>query len=123
MENRFNFRAWSFKEYEMLYDVQKECNYTIDKDMQNFNDYLEDDEYIVMQSTGLTDKNSKLIFEGDNLKDKQDKIWVIVYNFGSFILQNTKNLYEEIEIRKIADEIIGMKIIGNIYENKELIGK
>lgn len=72
------------------------------------------DEYDLMQFTGLLDKNGKEIYEGDI---------VLICSFN-----DEKNLYEVIikDIRHLPEEFYGSnftwsEIIGNIYENPELI--
>jgi len=74
--------------------------------------------YIPLQYTGLKDKNSKEIYEGDILKHSDYKSPLYVYFCdccAGFRLQ-LKN-YANNELIDQEDEII-----GNIYENSELFG-
>lgn len=85
----------------------------------------------IMQYTGLKDKNGKKIYEGDIVRFKNDNgktnISEVVYYDGAFELTNfefkdTKkgtlclNCYELLKWRNTDCEII-----GNIYENAELL--
>ena len=76
----------------------------------------------LMQYTGLKDKNNKEIYEGDILffRDENTK-YVVVWQDAAFIIKS-------IEIRKYSEEMcwlddieICCEIVGNIYENKNLL--
>lgn len=82
--------------------------------------------------TGLTDKNGTRIFEGDIIKSKQDGM-IGVIRFGEYQTTNSENgechLGFSIEwygkysglLRKDLGWWINLKIIGNIYDNPELL--
>ena len=79
------------------------------------------DELIIMQSTGLKDKNGKEIFEGDIVKFGcpwhcdtcgKDHTAQVTWSNGAFWLFNCGDWSED------ADKT---EIIGNIYENPDLI--
>ena len=80
------------------------------------------DEVILMQSTGLKDKNGVEIFEGDIVKIigdvLDDDMSVIRFTEGGFYL-DYKNLDTEFELLYSID--LPIEIIGNIYENPELL--
>ena len=80
------------------------------------------DDVELMQYTGLNDKNDKEIYEGDILffRDENTK-YVVVWQDAAFIIKS-------IEIRKYSKEMcwlddteICCEIVGNIYENKNLL--
>ncbi len=74
----------------------------------------------VMQYTGLKDKEGKEIYEGDVLLYKNE--WetfipvtknVVLFEYGMFKMQNT--------VGTLSSKTSEIEIIGNIYENPELI--
>lgn len=67
------------------------------------------------QYTGLKDKNSVEIYEGDYMIDRHSGIWAEVkFINGSFIVEFDN------EIQDLYDWTCEC-VIGNIYENKDLV--
>lgn len=114
------FRAWS-KAEKIMSDVKKIdfCNCEIDA--RSF-DETEIEEVILMQSTGLLDKNGTEVYIGDIIKCTRGcphEVYLEKEYGGTFIggmpavyLKGIKEGYSWIG----AEEVI-----GNIYENPELI--
>jgi len=72
----------------------------------------------VCQYTGLTDKNGKKIFEGDIIDDIDYGIMKCIYLHGSFVWYKEDGF--RIECMRYVPKI---EVIGNIFDNPELIGR
>ncbi len=130
------FRAWdkilkkmndvtaidfSTKPFRVFYSAYGEDNY--------FNQ-----DAILMQSTGLKDKNGVEIYEGDILlsaasENQEDwKKWQVYYADGRFLVDykqtpKDKRKRKNLEIEDLCEDnvwLYGLEVIGNIYETPEL---
>lgn len=89
------------------------------------NDYItvSPDEIELMQSTGLKDKNGKEIFEGD-IVDYKGRKAVIKWHgsYASFIYRFVDELDKRsAEWYQLYLAYLKCEVIGNIYENPELL--
>ena len=119
------FRAW-MKQYEKMDNDIGEM-YFEDGEFK----YIGDDVHykrlpehvILMQSTGLKDKNGKEIFEGDIVDYKGRKAVVKWHgSYASFIYRFVDELQERVsEWHPLFLAYYHFEVIGNIYENKELL--
>lgn len=73
--------------------------------------------YVLQEYTGLKDKHGKEIYEGDIVKRRFDKVSVVYFEKGSFLLEPM--LIGETDL--LGDENKDCEVIGNIYENKNLL--
>ena len=88
-------------------------------------EYINHYNCVLMQSTGLRDKNGKEIFEGDILKVTNLSSWLEVVSFNNnkamFVSKEIKREIEESPLYDLFNtDIFEVEIIGNIYENPEL---
>lgn len=81
------------------------------------------DEIELMQSTGLKDKNGKEIFEGDIVDYKGREAVVKRHgSYASFIYRFVDGLKERVsEWDPLFLACYNFEVIGNIYENPELL--
>ena len=126
------FRAWVKEDKEMwpvhaiVYD--NETVWVEEPDDEDPSGCLGFDDVILMQSTGLKDKNNKEIFEGDiitngieiaDIKNHQTLGFYTVLDDREWFFASGMSV-EDFE--EYADEFSQIaKIIGNIYENPELL--
>ena len=89
------------------------------------NDYItvSPDEIKLMQSTGLFDRNIKEIFEGDIVNYKGRKAIIKWHgSYASFIYIFVDELKERVsEWHPLYLAYLKCEVIGNIYENPELL--
>ena len=125
------FRAWDKVK-------QKWCNYKIDDGTVYFMDNDTGcwyrnypgkyENFDLMQYTGIKDINNVKIFEGDivemskeNSDFKEIGIVKFVEGRASFLLITQDNDYEYLGYDFSYYDRIFYKVLGNIYENKELL--
>ena len=120
MGNLLRYRAWD-KLSNYIFDVA-----LIDFDTQMVKlggcKYRNLDEVVLMQSTGLKDKNGTEIFEGDALKnnDYPNQTFICKHSRlqASFQAESLNGL---LTLSLWKDEERDWQILGNIYENPELL--
>lgn len=123
------YRAWDKHEQKMftndeliIWNGNVYANDSKKLTCNNLKGWSIDDEYL-MQSTGLVDKNGKEIFEGDILDYKGRKALVRWHgSYASFIYRFVDELQKrKTEWKPLYLAYMKCEIIGNIYENPELL--
>jgi len=116
------FRAWDKANKFMHQDVQDGLNAVNEKGVPviglSFGRLCRDEGNVIMQYTGLTDKNGKEIYEGDIIKYLGHYDGFDCEGIGKVMFYNYRFEVDDINIRHLS---IHVEVIGNIYENKELL--
>jgi uncharacterized phage protein (TIGR01671 family) len=121
------FRAWADK---MMYQnvgvvrnlVILDCEYSDQLGEIHFKPMyygLNDDSIVLMQFTGLHDKNGKEIYEGDIVKLNSVNLRIYYSESRALYRAEGSNKWHY-DINEIM-EFYNCEVIGNIYENPELI--
>ena len=109
------FRAWDKETKSMngMAEIYRNRNQEIEL-------HPRDKNIILMQSTGLQDKNGKEIFEGDILGTKDGLLnGIIEYREDLGMFVNSLIRYNNFE--RLCNVAGNREIIGNVYENQELL--
>jgi uncharacterized phage protein (TIGR01671 family) len=118
------FRAWDKKRKRMIYDYDKNLGILLDGTLINvFNELpFKKEDIELMQFTGLKDKKGKDIYEGDIVVN-----WWIngdrKVDEGRGVVEMRDGIYGYQSIHSNFFYKIGtyLEVIGNMYENKELL--
>jgi len=137
--NRFRFRAWDGVNDVMLVGIQ-DAHDTLGcmQDTQgndvdyygcSFGSYLDDDEQVIMQSTGQTDKNGVEVFEGDillaDLEYPERQVFIVEWVVCCFVTREVwpdRHGNHTIQIDQF-DDAECLSVVGNIYETPAIIGE
>lgn len=149
MRREIKFRAWNkrgrYPQYRpyMVDNIHEACDLSPEDtdNVASFYGFFYGDDYEIMQYTGLKDKNGKQIYEGDIIKTEmpnfEDSFWRVYFGedyffgrtyYGWMVESITDNkilLAQDPCIRnyRLSDSIASGEVIGNIYENPELLKK
>ena len=117
------FRAWdTYKKIWTEYKIHEGIVFFLDKNTGVWVGKYDEGykEFDLMQYTGLKDMKGKKIYEGDIVTLHNDK-YKVIFNTeeARFVLREDEF---ELEIPFTNNNSKKMEIVGNIYENPELLG-
>ena len=125
------FRVWnekteSFIDYgDLMLDLKNGKVYSGDVGIPEYTIDVTN-QVILMQYTGCRDKNGIEIYEGDVIKDKYDKIWLVQWYVGAFVITNKipdsdgqESTYSY--FNNLSNHHFYFEVIGNMWENPELL--
>ena len=137
------FRAW-IKDYQVMRSVEflafnekgvaEIFTNPEDGEPEDFRHTHSPEQAILMQSTGLKDCNDREIYEGDVIKvsdglyeiDEENPFVVVKWDeeSGAYTTKDFTGEFDVLNLGwQIADELIRVEVIGNIYENPELVSE
>ena len=128
------FRAWHIHKQIMCEVIRID----FEQEIVTLDLETDDDEYFwvetdwsfsdveIIQSTGCRDKNGIEIYEGDVIKDKYDKVWLVQRYVGAFVITNKipdsdgqTSTYSHFS--NVSNHHFYFEVIGNMWENPELL--
>ena len=125
------FRVWnekteSFIDYgDLMLDLKNGKVYSGDVGIPEYTIDVTN-QVILMQYTGCRDKNGIEIYEGDVIKDKYDKIWLVQWYVGAFVITNKipdsdgqTSTYSHFS--NLSNHHFYFEVIGNMWDNPELL--
>lgn len=128
MNREIKFRAWDKENKEILRVQELDFEPTFYGGRmairtEQYNDYFNTEEMLLMQYTGLHDKNGKEIYENDIVEITKECIYekgIIMFKNGCFFIKAKETLLAlyDCELNNYK-----VKVIGNITDNSELLGE
>ena len=106
MQRPIKFRAWDTVYNQLIHNAQANLGYFLDDDKR----------WVLMQYTGMPDKNGKEIYESDILRgDHTDPNCMVKFKDGCFGIDSEDGW---LDLKQFCHE---EEVIGNIHENPELL--
>lgn len=121
-----NFRAWDKKLKELTnYSISGIFIEFYNKDTDCWEIDREGERFILCQYIGLKDISGREIYEGDIVKATSFARWIGVVKYSD---ENQAFIFDDLDKKYRGDSTVfmsqfdeGFKILGNIYENPELL--
>lgn len=128
MKDNHKFRVWCHNNKEWEKDeilISSQNHYVVNTRERNCITTEEPKYHTISMCTGIKDKKGKLIYEGDiviirdynALGYRRERIGEVEYGFG----ENYPAFYVTTTLGDAKDFTDDIEVIGNIYENPELL--
>lgn len=118
------FRVWDKRYNEMCEILQINFELEFIRCINKWQRILNFDDVELMQSTGLFDKNGIEIYEGDILKASSFANWLGEVRYSAetqaYMFFDTWGEHKKRDV--FLNQFDQLEVIGNIYENRELLG-
>lgn len=119
-QKEIKFRAWDKKQNRM---TEPRDLHSLLIGVGRWGEYIED--FDIMQFTGLKDKNGKESYDGDIVKDSRGDIYKIEYGYIAVLAKSKMAAFGLVSVADYYPSVLSdgqdIEIIGNIYENPELL--
>jgi uncharacterized phage protein (TIGR01671 family) len=112
------FRAWDKKYNSWFYSSHLPDTEGLAMFWKFIHEHSFDHE--IMQYTGLRDRNNREIYEGDIVKDEYGKKYPVIWDGIGWTLEGFYRPKQDEPGSAFSEDAI-FEIIGNIYENPELL--
>lgn len=127
MQTEYEFRIWNKITGEWLnshdFAITATGKLIYNHDHYDWTEYLEEERYdiVIQKYTGLTDKNDVKIYEGDICKVENQDFLEEFYITNNPLNTRVRQHNKEIVNRYPCVDANQYEIIGNIFENPELL--
>jgi len=143
MTREIKYRAWNVEDKTMTYDVQKVHDYQ-PVVCENFQELIEDDDYILMQYVGKKTNKGRELYEGDIVfveenEDFGDRhlyliiFWIEEWSMFASLHMDEYKVYQETGVKNLDESMFwtytlehseeNFHYAGNMYENPNLLKK
>lgn len=125
MEDRYLFKAKHFNEWHIGNIIKEPDGFYIRDIKKNVMAYI-DDESTICQCTGLKDKNDKLIWESDIVRDAHGNFYAVFY-YNNYYRFSWICVKSDVFLVGAMWNLLGInsfevEVVGNIFDNPELLG-
>lgn len=127
MKREIKFRVWDTENQEFFYPDELRIQYnqigwTADHYLDIDSYGTKPEEYVLQQFTGLFDKNGKEIYEGDIIicRVEDSQTGVLKKGYAGIIHWN-HSYFAVGEYKLFIMDDKALKVIGNVFENEELL--